>query len=219
MRSYRFELILGLVFVLLILAVWCWQNPGGLRQPLSRSEQEHFLAELEKLPLPEAERQALRPVLSAWMQGDDGRPFYMLNLMRYHPALQPLPGAPAFAGTPQQSNAYYEDRVMPLLLKVGGQPLYAGTIEDANLLEHAEELDHWSRLLLVRYPNRRAFLKLLTDPAYAPIEPYKFMALKVMLTPTMPEMVLPPLHALLAALLLPLYLALGWWRAVRAQRA
>ena len=40
---------------------------------------------------------------------------------------------------------------------------------------------------------RRAFLELLSDPAYAPIEPYKFMALEVALVPVAAEAIVPDL--------------------------
>jgi len=43
------------------------------------------------------------------------------------------------------------------------------------------------RLLVLRYPSRRAFLDLLSDPRYRKIEPYELMALAVVLTPTTGE--------------------------------
>ena len=41
----------------------------------------------------------------------------------------------------------------------------------------------WGRLAVIRYPNRRTFFKLLSDPGYAPMEPYKFTALEIDLVP------------------------------------
>jgi len=34
-------------------------------------------------------------------------------------------------------------------------------------------------LAVARYPNWRTFLKPLSDPAHAPMEPYKFLALEI----------------------------------------
>jgi hypothetical protein len=69
--------------------------------------------------------------------------------------------------------------------------------------------------LLVRYPSRRAFLSLVADPAYGPIEPYKTMALKVVLTPVSGNRVTPDMRAVVGGALLCLFLAVGWIRAAR----
>lgn len=219
MSRYRLERGLGAVFLLLVGAVWLWQNPGLVRGGLTGAEMDRYLQVLQTLPLPEDERPELLKAVRTWMESDDGGPVYMLNVMRYYPTLRRFPGAPATGVTPQQSNAHYERLVKPLLLGVGGYPAYAGVVRSKNLLEHGAELDDWSRVLLVRYPSRRAFLDLLSNPAYAPIEPYKLMALRTMLTPTKPELVIPPLPWLMGSVLLPLFLALGWWRAARRQTA
>jgi hypothetical protein len=71
-------------------------------------------------------------------------------------------------------------------------------------------------LLLVRYPSRRAFVKLLTHPAYDEIEPYKLMAVQLVLTPTTAERVMPSLSLLVGGVLLMVFLAMGWARAAGA---
>ena len=73
-------------------------------------------------------------------------------------------------------------------------------------------------MLLVRYPNRRAFMDLLTDPAYAPLAPYKLQALQLVLTPTTAEIVIPPLPLIVAVLSLILFLAAGWRQALQRSR-
>jgi hypothetical protein len=65
----------------------------------------------------------------------------------------------------------------------------------------------------VRYSSRRDFLKLLTDPAYAPFEPYKLMALQVALTPTSGDMIIPDASLAFGAVLLITFLLIGWVRA------
>ena len=52
----------------------------------------------------------------------------------------------------------------------------------------------WGRLAVARYPNRRTFLKLLSDPAYASMEPYKFIALEIDLMPVSGDMMIPDLR-------------------------
>jgi hypothetical protein len=211
-----FLIVLAAVMLAWFVAVWLWQNPGLIRGRLRAQEIAQFMGHVERLPFWPDERLEMLQRLRAWMENDDGKPFYMLNLMRYYPELRRLPGAPEFQGTPQESNARYEAAVRPMVLKIGGYPLYAGTPQGKNLVEHDPALDNWSRLLLVRYPSRRAFLKLLTHPGYHEIEPYKLMALQLVLTPTTPERVVPSVPIVVGGFLLVVFLAVGWARAAGA---
>jgi hypothetical protein len=207
------EIILAVIAVTLFLATWLWQNPGMIRGRLREREISDFMKRVEALPFPgEARPEVLRRMRN-WLESDDGKPFTMLNLMRYHAELRRFPDGPSFEGTPRECNAHYEASVRKMLLKVGGYPLYAGTPAGPNLLEHAPALDNWSRLLLVRYPSRRSFMKLITHPAYAPLEPYKLMAMLVVLTPTSPEIAIPNVTFLVGSILLLILLAIGWARA------
>jgi hypothetical protein len=211
-----FEIVLAGAMLALFVAVWVWQNPGMIRGRLRAQEVARFMMQIEKLPFSEDERPEVLKRLRAWLEGDDGKPFYMLNLMRYYPELRRLPNGPEFEGTPRESNARYEAAAKSMLLKLGGYPLYAGTPQSKNILEHDPTLDRWSRLLLVRYPSRRAFVKLLTHPAYHEIEPYKLMAVQVVLTPTTAERVIPSVPLLVGGVLLVVFLAMGWARAAGA---
>jgi len=215
MTRYRFEFCLAAAFSMLVAAVWIWQNPGFISGPLKTDEIERYTQNLENLPLPVEERAEFVATFRNWMETDDGQPVYVLNLMRYYPELRHFPGSPAIDITPQQSNSHYEQVVMPSLFKVGGYPAYAGSVDSKNLLGRGAGLDDWSRVLLVRYPSRRAFMNLVADPGYALIAPYKLMALKTMLTPTKVEMLVPPPSLILGGLLMVLFLAVGWWRAAR----
>ena len=54
-----------------------------------------------------------------------------------------------------------------------------------------EGSDYTETNVNARFPSRRAFLSLLADPAYGPVEPYKKMALELVLVPVSGEVVLP----------------------------
>ncbi|MFN0155446.1 MAG: hypothetical protein ACKVUT_13820, partial [Gaiella sp.] len=190
-------LALGALLLAAFAALLLWQAPGMMGGRMSAAEVNRYMATVEgSLHLPAEQKVAASQRLRAWAEADDGKPFYMLNLMRYHDQLRTFPGAPAFAGTPQQANALYEEQVTPLLLRRGGYPAIAAAPVAKDLLGHAAPLDDWSRVLVVRYPNRRAFMELITDPAYGPIDPYKLMALDVVLVPMKAELVLPDLRVL-----------------------
>ncbi|MCC6383404.1 MAG: hypothetical protein IT304_12935 [Dehalococcoidia bacterium] len=195
-----------------VAAVWLWQSPG---RKLTTPEIDRYLALVAKVPFPPDAQPQFLQRLRTWAEADDGQPVYMLNLMRYYPAVRAMPGAPAFTGTPEESNRIYEDRATPLALKAGAIPLFAGPVRNENVMGFAPPVDQWSRVLVMRYPSRRAFFDLVTDPEYAPIAPYKLAALDVNLVPMAAELTIPDLRIVAAALALAVFLAAGWWRAAR----
>ena len=218
MRRYRFEWLLAFAFLALTAGVWAWQNPGVVQGRLTAPEIDRYMTVLAELPFPPDEQPGVLKEARAWMEADDGRPVYMLNLMRYYPQLRQYERGREFSGTPRQSNAIYEATVGPLLLKGGGYPIFAGTVQGPNLLVNEPELDHWNRVLVVRYPSRRAFMKIMANPSFQQALPYKVMALRIVLTPMTREMGIPELPRLVGTALLIAFLAIGWRRAARRGR-
>lgn len=221
MRHHRLELILATLGLLLFAALHLWQSPGSR---LTRAEIDTYLERIERLaPLPAEEKRAFIDHMRAWGETDDGEPVYNLNLMRYYPALRALPGVTLTAHSIPEANAFYEQAVTPMLVKRGVslpfagnvQQVQAGVTRSTNLISYQPELDNWDRVLLVRYPNRRAFFDLIADPDYLKVMPYKIASLMVVLTPVSAEFVLPDLRLVFAALWLAALLGLGWWRAER----
>ena len=202
---------LAILLALLYAAFWSWQTPGWLRGTLTLDEVDAYLEQAEKnLVMPDGVKAEVLSRLRAWALADDGQPVFMLNLMRYYPQVLHFDGAPEFDGTPQQANALYEDNARALALKSGSYPLF----------ESAAKLDNWSRVILMRYPSRRAVLELFSDSDYAPWESYKLMALQVVLVPTHGEIIIPELRWLVGGFLLVLFTTVGWFRAAgRARRA
>lgn len=211
MTASLFMSVLGIVCILAFLLVCRWQRPC---RRLAPAEIEHYLRVIEGYPIPEEGKAAAIRRMREWAANDDGRPFYMLNLMRYYQTLQRFPGAPAFEGTPVQANAHYESIARNLLLKSGSYPIVGGPTLGRDLLDQPAALDDWDRVLVVRYRNRRAFFELITDPAYGPVMPYKLMSLDVVLVPVAGEVVIPDLRVLAGAALLVLFFAVGWCRAL-----
>lgn len=220
MRNSTFMARLGAAFGVIFIAIYLWQTPGIITGKLTKPEIDHYLAAADKnLEMPDAAlKQRVMQRMRAWSEADDGKPFYMLNLMRHFPQLVEPKGAPSLNMTPQQANAYYEDQAFKLLVPNAGSLPYGSDIHFKDALIPIGEqasFDHWSRILLVRYPNRRAFLQLVADPNYAPLEPYKLRALEVLLVPTDGDVVLPDLRLAAGAVLLLSFLGLGWYRSAR----
>lgn len=210
---------LALVFISLFAAFYLWQNPGFVTGKLTAQEIDQALeAAGKQVPFAPGRKEPLLKAVRAWAEADDGKPFYMLNLMRYYKEVQKIPGAPSFAGTPEQANSYYESLATSLLVPNGGSAPVMAQTQGRNVMSSnndAPELDNWSRVLLVRYPNRRAFLQLIADPRYAPMEPYKAMALEFLLVPVQGASLVPDLHFIAGAVLLLVFLVVGWRRAAR----
>ena len=68
--------------------------------------------------------------------------------------------------------------------------------------------------MIARYPNRRAFLELLSDPDYQRAEPYKVMALQLILVPMNGDLVLPDATWIAGAACLIAFLSVAWVRAL-----
>lgn len=221
MKNYAVEIVLAVLLLLALLGFNHWHHPNA---PMDSAEVEHYLSILARdTPLPEQEKTELLRHLRAWAEADDGKPVYMLNLMRYYPALRDLPEVRGFSGSPAEANAYYESQVMPILFRVGGYPSFAGSMQgvltgaekNTNLITYDPALDNWNSVLVVRYPSRRAFFELISDPEYLKYMPYKLASALVGLVPMNGELILPMLNWALAVLLLLVFLLVAWLRALR----
>ncbi|HZR06261.1 MAG TPA: hypothetical protein VFA61_10595, partial [Candidatus Udaeobacter sp.] len=146
---------------------------------------------------------------------------YMLNAMRYYPELKRGPGMDDVRGTPAEANAIYEKAVMPLLFRLGAYPLFGGQTmairadgkTHSNLDGFEPSADDWSRILVVRYPSRRAFFELLSDPQWLKFAPYKLAALDLVLVPTSGQIVISDLRWVLGGICLMVFFGMGWLRA------
>ncbi|MGP2437894.1 DUF1330 domain-containing protein [Streptomyces sp. JW3] len=100
-----------------------------------------------------------------------GEPFVMLNLLR-------------FAPDGRASYEEYSRRAAVFLRRYGGELLYAG---DGATPLVAEQGQAWDAVLLVRYPSREAFSRMVADPDYRKITPLRSRALtEAVLQPTTP---------------------------------
>ena len=205
-----FELILAAGLATLYVAFWAWHSQGAGK--LTQAEIDRYLAIIEKLPLPEKGVQAFIARLRPWAEADDGKPVYMFNLMRFFPRVQRFPGAPEFKGTPEEANARYEKGLIWLWLSHASYPTFIGVPQTENLLNIQPERT-WGNMTVVRYPSRRTFLKLISHPAYAPLAPYKLIAVDLDLVPVSTGIVIPDLRWLVASGFAIVLLLVVWIRA------
>ena len=230
MKKFRFELILALVSLGAFAALWIWLAPGA-RTALTPAEVDAYIRRIEPIvPMPAEEKREVMERLRAWGEADDGAAVHMLNLMRYYETLQPLSGVNSKLSplevdmSPVEANTYYERSVLPLLERLGGYPVVGGDVagvrgsdgrRHSNLMVFDRGVDDWDRVLVVRYPSRRAFFDLLSNPQYRELMPYKLASLKVALVPVRAEAEVPDPRWIVGLGLLAVFFATSWLRAVR----
>jgi uncharacterized protein (DUF1330 family) len=100
--------------------------------------------------------------LKRFLQEDPGGPVVMLNLLR-------------FAEGGRESYARYAQALRETFLpRYGGEVLYAG--EGGTPLV-AEQGQDWDAVLLVRYPSREAFSRMVADQEYQQVTHFRTEAL------------------------------------------
>ena len=169
--------LFGIALLALFAAVVFWQTPGLAGSKLTKPEIERYLGAIGKVPFPPEEKRDVLARVRAWAEADDGRPVYMLNLMRYFDHVRSFPGAPT-TGTPRMPTPTTRRATAPMLMKRGGYPILSGSTSkvkdgqgpESNLMVYRPDLDNWDRVLVVRYPGRRTFLQLVTSPEYLKVE-------------------------------------------------
>ena len=108
--------------------------------------------------------------LKRFLAEDPGGPVVMLNLLR-------------FAEGGRESYATYAEALEETYLpRYGGEVFYAG---DGSTPLVAEEGQAWDAVLLVRYPDREAFSRMVADPGYQQFTHFRTEALtEAVLQPT-----------------------------------
>jgi uncharacterized protein (DUF1330 family) len=93
----------------------------------------------------------------------DGQPIVMINLLRYHTWAVYPPGTGKEQVTGRQAYDHYSRLTLPHLMKVGGRLIWRADIR-ASLIAPKEE--RWDEILLVEYPSRSAFERMIANPEY-----------------------------------------------------
>ena len=100
--------------------------------------------------------------LKRYLQEDPGGPVVMLNLLRF---------AEGGRDSYDQYAKALSDTFLP---RYGGEVLYAG---DGSTALVAEDGQAWDAVLIVRYPDRTAFSRMVADPEYQEVTRHRTEAL------------------------------------------
>lgn len=101
-------------------------------------------------------------------------PLVMINLLRYRETADYPADYPAEPCTGREAYQRYAAVAVQQVAAVGGRVLWAGNVTASLIAPDAEE---WDDAVLVEYPSRGAFLKMLSDPGYQAAVPHRGAAL------------------------------------------
>ncbi len=106
--------------------------------------------------------------LQKFMAQPDTQPVVMINLLQFK-------GKTADGEPGEKAYERYMQNVAPLLAAVGGRLLWQGQADQ--VLVGGPE-DRWQRVLLVEYPSRAAFLKMINLPEFQRVQKDRELALE-----------------------------------------
>jgi hypothetical protein len=129
--------------------------------------------------------------LRRFFEADDGREFYMLNLVKLAAGelSHPKTGAPTRAGALMRE---YIRGFLPVLIRHGGHPaLQAAKVGGYVDAWNVPPDPGWTIVGWVRYRSRRDMAELATDPRFTAAHPFKIAAIPVTASfPTKPSFAL-----------------------------
>lgn len=183
----RKRLLLSSLYGLFLL----WHN-RWLSKPLTNAEVDSYLA---KLQAADNEKEAVgtdQASFQAFLRADDGKPFYMVNLMQYREQAHYPDGSHPEVKTGREANALYSKAVVKELLKRGSYPVFLSR-KLANLYNAGEGTDFFEEVGIVRYRSRRDLLEMASSPSFQSAEPHKWASMeKTVVVPTRKLMLLDP---------------------------
>jgi len=155
-----------------------------------------------------------RAAFEAFLDRDDGRPFYMVNLLQYRvTAAYPdglLPdGTPAGGMSGREAGQRYTRVVIPELLKRGCYPVFAAQ-KVANFLSAGAGTDFFEEVVVVRYRSRRDLLAMAAGRAFLAGVPHKWASLEKTVAVPSRLMLLADLRIIIPTVLL------AAWAVIRA---
>ena len=169
-------IILTAVFVVLYSAFLIWY--GGRGKPLSQDEVDACLTEIQRKAGKQGLSEAELPMMKEFRelaQSDDGREYYMVNLLKFRKVAQ-YPEGSSFGDDPMAANDRYNKAIIPRLFKYGSHPVFVSKVMGRFI--HPEDKEDWDQVAMVRYRSRRDMLKMVIDMAGVEVGIHKWAALE-----------------------------------------
>src|SRR5271169_1331708 len=202
MNSY-WPWVIALLIYLLFRA---WYD--NWRGRLSAGEIDALMQRIAANNQSERERSEM-DTLRQFLEADDGRDFFMLNLIRFADGdvADPKTGKPLPARKIMRG---YTRMFLPALLARGGHPALAARKIGGFLDTWGTECPPWSMMGYVRYRSRRDLAELVCDPRFSGAHAFKYAAIPQTFNfPTRPMIMTLAGPRITVALLLALVAALS----------
>jgi hypothetical protein len=166
---------------------WVWYV--GMPRPLTRAEIDAHMMTVAASGIDVAPEQLA--TLRSFLEADDGREFFMLNLVRINQGPVVAPGATE----PSNARAVldgYTRHFMPALFRRAGHPAFFGRAAGGYLEQWNVAPDPgWSFGAAIRYRSRRDMIELVVDPRFANAHDFKAAAIATTFAfPTSPGFVM-----------------------------
>jgi hypothetical protein len=107
--------------------------------------------------------------LRAFLESDDGRPVYTVNLYKFHDKAAYTAGA-GFTGTGEQAYDRFSRVMISLMAERSSHPIYGSSWVDAS--------SDWDRIVVVRYRSRRDLVDLFATDAFADASLHKWASIR-----------------------------------------
>ena len=104
----------------------------------------------------------------------DANPIVMVNLLKFRDVANYSAPDGARVLTGRDAYRRYSKAVVPLVFEVGGQPMWMGSARSTVI---APDEESWDEVVLVHYPSRQAFLRMIKSKAYQSIVHHRTAAL------------------------------------------
>jgi hypothetical protein len=174
-RLARNSLVLWIAGALVYAGFLAWYD--GWHEPLSDGDVDRVMQAVEQMEIYRG-NDAIKARLRSFLEADDGREFFMVNLLSYRAVPQAFEGMRE-GETPQEVMRRYSGAFMPAILGRAGWMVSGGRAAAADLEHWGVETDRdWEYYGLIRYRSRRDLAEVIIDPAFHDIHPYKFAALE-----------------------------------------
>ena len=160
--------IYGIVFFAvtsLIFLLWY----GGKSKPLSEKEIDELIEKIKEQHNADEESTIINQ-LRTLCKSDDGRSFYMVNLMKYNTEYNE-----ELQMTPMEAHKRYSKSIVKELFKRAGHPVMMTKITGSFIQESDSE---WDDVGIIRYRSRRDMLEMIINFSDPELDKYKWAALK-----------------------------------------
>ena len=173
--SLRRNVVLWLAGLLAYGGFLAWYD--GFGSPLRSDEVERYMKAVDRIEA-YGDNDAIKARLRAFLEADDGREFFMVNLLRYRAAPQPFEGMRT-GETSRETMQRYSGAFMPAILGRAGWLVSGGRAASQDLEQWGIEPDaDWEYYGLVRYRSRRDMAEIISNPAFTDVHPFKFAAIE-----------------------------------------